>query len=288
MPTTTDMRGKVCLITGATSGIGLVAARELARFGARVVLVGRNPAKAEAVVSQIRSQTGNADVESLLADLSSQRQIHKLARQFRERSPRLDVLVNNAGGIWLTRTLTEDGLEMTFAVNHLAYFLLTHLLLDTLKASGPARIVNVASAAHRGATLDFDDLMGERRYDGWRQYCRSKLANILFTYDLARRLAGANVTANALHPGWVATGFAANNGWRGRVWQFASNCFAISSEKGARTIIYLASSPDVAGVSGRYFVRERDVPSSPASYDEEAQKRLWRVSTELTHLAAAR
>jgi NAD(P)-dependent dehydrogenase (short-subunit alcohol dehydrogenase family) len=276
--------GKVCLITGATSGIGLVTAREMARLGARVLLVGRNPAKCAAVAEQIRTQTGK-EVETLLADLSSQQQLRQLARQVRERSPRLDVLINNAGGLWLQRQRTVDALEMTFAVNHLAYFLLTHLLLETLQASAPARVVNVASEAHRKATLDFEDLQGERHYGGWRAYCRSKLANILFTYELARRLADSGVTANTLHPGWVATGFGRNSGWRGQLLHAAAQCLAISSEKGARTMLYLATAPEVAGISGQYFVRRRPIPSSPASYDEAAAKRLWQISLELTHLA---
>lgn len=283
-PTTTTVKGKVCLITGATNGIGLVAARELARQGARVVLLGRSPARCEAAVAQIQSQTGNREVESLVADLSSQQQVRGLARQIQVRFPHLDVLVNNAGGMWLRCELTEDGLEMTVAVNHLAYFLLTQLLTDTLKASAPARIVNVSSAAHRKTAIDFDDLMGECGYNGWRQYCRSKLMNLLFTYELSRRLDGTGVTVNALHPGWVATGFAGNNGWTGRVWQFVARCFAMSSEEGARSIVYLTSSPEVEGVSGRYFVRERAVPSSPVSYNEKDAKLLWNMSQELTGL----
>jgi NAD(P)-dependent dehydrogenase (short-subunit alcohol dehydrogenase family) len=282
------MRDKVCLVTGATSGIGLVTAHELAARGARVVLVGRNREKCDAAVRQIQTATGNKQVEALLADLSSQQQVRDLARQFRELSPRLDVLVNNAGGIWRPRQSTTDGLEMTFAVNHLAYFLLTLSLLDLLKARAPARVVNVSSRAHEGATLDFDDLQGERRYGAWRAYCRSKLANLLFTYELARQLAGTGVTANALHPGWVATGFAGNNGWRGRLFQFLARRFALRPEQGARTVVYLATSPEVAGVSGRYFDREKAVASSPASYDEAAAKRLWEVSLELTGLPAAR
>ncbi len=285
-PITPTLQGKFCLITGATSGIGLVTARELARQGAHVLMVGRSPTKCADTVGQIRAQTGNQAVEALLADVSSQRQIRDLARQVRSRVPRLDVLINNAGGMWLKREVTVDGLEMTFAVNHLAYFLLTHLLLETLRASAPARIVNVASEAHRRARLDFEDLQGERRYRGWRAYCRSKLANLLFTYELARRLAGTGVTANALHPGWVATGFARNNGWRGNLFQLAAHYFAISPEKGARTVIYLATAPEVQHVTGQYFVRERAVPSSPASYDEAAARRLWQISLELTRLAS--
>jgi NAD(P)-dependent dehydrogenase (short-subunit alcohol dehydrogenase family) len=282
------MEGKVCLVTGATSGIGLVTARELARQGARVVLVGRSHEKLDAVLQQIRAETGSQQkAEALLADLSCQEQVRDLARQFQERHQRLDVLVNNAGGMWLKRELTTDGIERTFAVNHLAYFLLTNLLLDVLKASAasaPARVVNVSSAAHKRATLDFDNLQGERSYGGWRQYCRSKLMNLLFTYELARRLEGTAVTANALHPGFVATGFAGNNGWRGRLIQLAARLFGLSVEQGARTIVYLASSPEVAGVSGRYFVRERAVDSSSASYDQAAAKRLWQLSAAMTGL----
>ncbi|MBV9125070.1 MAG: SDR family oxidoreductase [Planctomycetes bacterium] len=278
------LQGKVCLVTGATSGIGLVTARELARQGARVVLVGRNPDKTTATLRHIQTQTGNPNVDMLLADLSSQAQIRELARQFRERYPRLDVLVNNAGGIWMKRQLTVDGLEMTFAVNHLAYFLLTHLLLETLQASAPARIVNVASEAHRGVTLDFDNLQGEHRYGAWPAYRRSKLANLLFTYELAPRLEGTGVTVNALHPGWVATGFGGNNAWIGPWWKGVARLFALTPEQGARTVLYLVTSPNVAGLSGRYFVREKEVSSSPASYDQAAARRLWQVSLEMTHL----
>lgn len=278
------MHGKVCLITGATSGIGLVAARELASKGARVVLVGRDPGRCAAAVAQIQTQTGNRDVEALLADLSSQEQIRGLAQQFRERHARLDVLVNNAGGIWMTRQLTVDGLEMTFAVNHIAYFMLTQRLLDMLKASAPARVVSVSSDAHRRGTMDFDDLMGERHYGGWRAYCQSKLANLLFTYELARQLEGTGVTADALHPGWVATGFGSNNGWKGKLLQLAARCFAIGPEEGAKTITYLASSPEVAASNGRYFVKKQPVASSPESCDEAAAKRLWQMSLEMTRL----
>jgi NAD(P)-dependent dehydrogenase (short-subunit alcohol dehydrogenase family) len=281
---TISVQSKVCLVTGATSGIGAVAVRELARLGATVVLVGRDPQKAAAAVAQIRAQTGNPNVEALLADLSSQRQVRELASQFLQRHQRLDVLVNNAGGIWMRRQDTVDGLEMTFAVNHLAYFLLTHLLLDALRSSPSARVVNVASRAHQRAALDFDDLMGRQRYNGWRAYCRSKLANLLFTYELARRLEGTSVTVNALHPGWVATGFGGNNGWLGRLYRLLARCLTIGPEKGARTVVYLASSPEVAGINGRYFVRERPVPSSPASCDVADARRLWRISLELTGL----
>jgi retinol dehydrogenase-12 len=277
------MDGKVCLITGATSGIGLVTARELARRGARVLLVGRNREKCASVVQQIQAQTGSRQVEALLADLSSRAEVRRLAREVLERTGRLDVLVNNAGGIWMQRQETVDGLEMTFAVNHLACFLLTLLLLDRLKASAPARVVNVSSRAHRRARLDFDDLQSRKSYSGWGAYCRSKLANLLFTFELARQLSGTGVTANALHPGWVATGFAGNNrGLTGRLFYLAAHLFALSPEQGAKTVIHLASSPEVEGVNGKYFAAEKIVPSSPASLDEADAKRLWQMSLDLT------
>ncbi len=281
-PPDATMNGKVCLVTGATSGIGAVTARELARRGATVALAGRNEARCAAAVEQIRRQTGNPSVESLLADLSSPQQVRELARRFRERHSRLDVLVNNAGAIWMKRRETADGLEMTFAVNHLAYFLLTLSLIDLLKASAPARVVNVSSGAHRGAKLDFDDLMMKKSYHGWTAYSRSKLANLLFTYELARRLEGTGVTANAMHPGWVATGFGRDNGLLGAAWLLLTRLFAIGPEKGARTVVYLATSPDVAGVCGGYFVHERAVPSAPDSLDLASAKRLWQLSLDLT------
>ena len=281
---TTPMHGKVCMITGATSGIGLITAQTLARQGATVIVVGRNPERGTATVNRIKQQTGNPAVEWMVADLSAQVQVRHLARQFQERFARLDVLVNNAGALFARRSLSVDGIEMTFALNHLAYFLLTNLLLDTLKASAPARVVNVSSAAHRGARINFADLQGRQGYGGWRAYAQSKLANILFTYELARRLDGTGVTANALHPGFVATNFGRDN--RGlvaltmRVLQLA----AISPEQGARTIIYLAAAPEVEGMSGKYFVKEQVIPSSEASYDRDAAQRLWQVSAEMTGL----
>jgi NAD(P)-dependent dehydrogenase (short-subunit alcohol dehydrogenase family) len=286
MQPTAAMQGKVCLVTGATSGIGLVTARELARKGAHVVLAGRNPTRCADAVRHVREQTGSRTVESLVADLSSRQQVRDLVRQFRERHSRLDVLVNNAGGISFTRRETVDGLEMTFAVNHLAYFLLTLSLLDLLRAGAPARVVNVASAAHRRAVLDFDDLMGKRHYGGWRAYCRSKLANLLFNSELARRLEGSGVTANALHPGWVATNFGGGGGWRGWLLRSVAGCFALGPEEGARTVVYLASAPEVAGVSGGYFVRERPRLPSLAARDEAAARRLWQISLELAAVPA--
>jgi NAD(P)-dependent dehydrogenase (short-subunit alcohol dehydrogenase family) len=277
-----SLMGKVCLVTGATGGIGLVTARELARGGAVVVGVGRSPERAKAAAAQLRQQTGNAAVEYLVADLSAQAEIRRLAEAFRQRYDRLDVLVNNAGAMFLRREETVDGLERTFALNHLAYFLLTHRLLPVLRASAPARIVNVASAAHVGARLDFDDLQSRRGYRGFRAYGRSKLANVLFTYELARRLAGTGVTANALHPGFVGTGFGQQTAGRlAPLWRVVQ-LFALSPEHGAQTSIYLAGSPAVEGVTGQYFVKQQPVRSSPASYDEAVARHLWEVSLQLT------
>jgi len=279
------MSGKTCMVTGATSGIGRVTAQALAEQGARVIVVGRSPEKSAATVSHIKGQTGNDAVEFMLADLSAGEEIRRLAQEFTSRHPRLDVLVNNAGAFFWSRRQSADGFEMTFALNHLGYFLLTHLLLDTLKASAPARIVNVSSGAHHAAELDFDDLHGQGKYSGWQAYGRSKLANLLFTYELARRLEGTGVTVNALHPGFVATNLAANNfGWFGPLVKRLVNLWAIDVDEGAQTAIYLATSPDVAGVTGKYFVEDKAVQSSPASYDRAAAGRLWQVSAELTGL----
>jgi len=279
------MQGKICLVTGATSGIGLVTAQALAQQGATVVLVGRNPERTTATVSRIQQETGNPHVEYLIADLSAQDQVRQLAGEFQCRFARLDVLLNNAGAFIARRSLSVDGIEMTLALNHLAYFLLTHLLLDTLKATSAARIVNVSSDAHRKAQFDFADPQGAHRYRGWRAYCQSKLANLLFTYELARRLAGTGVTANAVHPGFVATGFGHNNRGLVGLGVWLAQFTALSPEQGAETLIYLATSPEVAGVTGTYFVKKRPVESSIASYDQAAAQRLWQLSTELTGLS---
>jgi NAD(P)-dependent dehydrogenase (short-subunit alcohol dehydrogenase family) len=278
------MSGKTSLVTGATSGIGAVAALELARRGATVIVAGRDRARCAETVRHIRARAGNNAVEAVVADLSVQAEIRRLAGEVRGRFPRLDVLLNNAGALFLKRQLSADGFEMTFALNHLAYFLLTHLLLDRLKASAPARVVNVASAAHRGARLNFDDLQGERGYRGYRAYRQSKLANLLFTYELARRLEGTGVTANALHPGVVATRFGRNN-WLWRLWGPVFRLFAISPAQGAETLVHLASAPEVERVSGKYFVKKQAVPSSPESYDRAAAERLWKASADLTRLS---
>ena len=280
------MKDKICLITGATSGIGKAAALQLAELGTTLILVGRNPEKTAATVQQIQEQTGNQEVHSIVADLSSQQAIRELADDFKARYQRLDVLINNAGALMLSRQETIDGIEMTFALNHLSYFMLTHLLLDLLKSSGPSRIVNVSSDSHRDSHLDFEDLQIQQKYGGYKAYGRSKLANVLFTYELARRLEGTGVTTNAVHPGLVASGFlATNNGLRGQVFNLFVKLIGRSSEKGARTVTYLASSPDLEGVTGQYFFDEGLVASSQASYNKDDSLRLWEVSGELTGLA---
>jgi NAD(P)-dependent dehydrogenase (short-subunit alcohol dehydrogenase family) len=278
------MNSKVCLVTGATSGIGQVTALELARLGARVLIVGRSPERCASTVAQIRAMTGAKLVESFVADLSSQADLRRLAGEVQEHTGRLDVLVNNAGAMFRSRAESVDGIEMTLALNHLSYFGLTKLLLPLLENSAPARIVNVASDAHTGTTIKFDDIEGKGRYSAWQAYKQSKLANILFTYELARRIAGTGVTANALHPGFVRTRFlnAFDGAWAGWLVKKFADLVAISPEQGARTSIYLASSPDVEGTTGRYFVKERPAESSRPSRDPAAAQRLWNLSEEMT------
>ena len=278
------MQGKVCVITGATAGIGQVAAIELARRGAHVVIVGRSAEKCAATQAQIRSGSASATVETLVADLSSLDETKRLAGQVRERYPRIDVLLNNAGAMFLKRAESADGIEKTFALNHLSYFVLTNLLLPVLNQSTPARIVNVASDAHKGVSINFDDIQFKQKYSGWKAYQQSKLANILFTYELARRIDGTGVTANTLHPGFVRTNFleALNDARAGWLLKKIGGLISLSPEKGARTSIYLASSPEVAGVSGRYYVKEKPVVSSPQSRDQSTAERLWKLSVEMT------
>ena len=277
------MSGKVCLITGGSDGIGYAAARELAAMGARVVITGRNAAKTAAAVQRIAAETGNPAVEGLLADLSSQAATRRLAADALARLPRLDALLNNAGGIFLSRTRSVDGIEMTFALNHLAYYLLTSLLLELLRASAPARIINVSSSSHRKAgKFRLSDLPDADRSGGYRAYGRSKLCNILFTRELARRLAGSGVTVNATHPGLVRTGIARNNGLVGRAVNAFIGARGVSAVRGAATPVYLATSPEVAGVSGRYFVDCREIEPSAAAYDSELAAELWRLSASLT------
>ncbi len=278
------LSGKTCMITGASSGLGLATATALARMGARIVLVCRDRGRGEAALSQIVQTTRNRDVEVMLADLSSQDAIRKLAGEFLAKERPLHALVNNAGAINMRRSLTVDGIETTFAVNHLAYFLLTLLLLDRLKASAPARIVNVTSEGHRTTGIRFDDLGGERDYAPFRAYCQSKLANVLFTHELARRLQGTGVTVNSVHPGAVATRLAQNNAAWLRILFKLAGLFFRSPERGAATSVYLASSPTVTDVTGRYFADSREKRSSPASYDEATARRLWEISARMTRL----
>jgi len=280
------MSGRTCMITGATSGIGRATAVMLAQLGATLVLVCRDRTRGAETVAEIRATTGNQAVELMLADLASQQSIRACARDFLSTGRPLHVLVNNAGVVNLQRTLTADGIETVFAVNHLAYFLLTELLLDRLKSSAPARVVNVASDAHRWGTMNFDDLGGERGYKVMRIYGQSKLANILFTYELARRLEGTSVTVNCLHPGAVGTGLGKNNGAWARVLIGMLRPFFRTPEGGAATSIYLASSAEVEGVTGKYFVDCKPKRSSRASYDEPTARRLWDVSAQMAGLAA--
>ncbi len=284
-----DLSGKTVMITGASSGIGRAAALGLARMGAELVLVCRSRERGERALDEIRRRTGNDHLTLLIADLSSQAQIRAVADEFLATERPLHVLLNNAGVVVMWRTETADGIETTFAVNHLAYFLLTALLLDRIKASAPARIVNVASDAHAmaGGPLDFDDLQGLKRYGGMRNYGMSKLANILFTRELARRLAGSGVTANCVHPGFVGSNFAKNNGVIARLAMTLLRPFARSPEKGAETAIHLCASRAVEGVSGEYFHdRQPAVPKEYAQSDPDA-RRLWELSERMTGLAPA-
>ncbi len=278
-----SMEDKTCLITGGSDGIGYVAARELARMGARVLIVGRNVAKTEEAASRIIDETGNREVGWLLADLSSQVEVRRLAEQVKEQLPKLDVLLNNAGAIFLSNSTTVDGIEMTFALNHLGYFLLTTLLLDLLKKSAPARIINVSSSSHFSPSeLDLETLPKPGSDHGYRAYGRSKLCNILFTYELARQLYGCDITVNALHPGLVRTNIARNNGILGRVANFFIRVRGVDAAKGAETLTFLASSPEVEGVTGKFFVDCRAVPSSSLSYDTVLASGLWEMSERLT------
>ena len=274
------MDGKVILVTGASSGIGRATAVGLARHGARLLLVGRNPSRCEEALAAVRA-TGGGDAQMLEADFSSLDGIRKLADAVLARAEHLDVLVNNAGTVLLRRTLTPDGYETTFAVNHLSYFLLTGLLLPLLRGRGPTRIVSVASDAHRSAPVDLDDLQNERTYSTFRVYGQSKSANILWTQELARRLGGEGVTANSLHPGVIRSNLGRGNGVVFDLIQRTFGIFMNSPDKGAQTSIYLATSPEVKDVSGRYFANSRE--GAPASHatDPSVARRLWEISEEL-------
>jgi retinol dehydrogenase-14 len=280
------MAGKTVLVTGGTAGIGRATAMGLAMMGAHLGITGRDRGRTEEAAAEIRAASGG-QVDVFVADLSCQAQVRRLAEQVQQACPRLDVLVNNVGGYWNTRHVTADGLERTFALDYLAPFLLTNLLLGRLKQSAPARVVTVASNAHTTCRIDFDDLQGERSYSGSRAYSQSKLGNVLFTYELARRLAASTVTANALHPGVVNTSFGAEDpGGVQRLFVPFVRPFLKTPVQGAATSIHLASSPDLEQVSGRYFANSKPKRSSKASYDQAAAARLWRVSAELVGLSA--
>lgn len=274
------MKNKTILITGGSDGIGKETAKRLAEMGANVVIVGRNPAKTEAAAQEIQQETG-ASVDVLIADLSDLNQVKRLAGEVRSQYPQLNILINNAGAIFLSRGETVDGYERTFALNHLSYFLLTDLLLDTLKKNTPARIINVASGAHYPGVIYFDDLMFTKRYRFRKVYSQSKLANVMFTYALARRLEGIGVTVNSLHPGFVRSNFASGNGRLAKIIRPIAFRSAITVEQGAETTIYLASSDEVEGISGKYYTLLKEKRSSDLSYDEEAQEKLWAMSEDL-------
>jgi NAD(P)-dependent dehydrogenase (short-subunit alcohol dehydrogenase family) len=279
------MQGKVCVITGATSGIGLIAAERLGAMGARLVLVGRDPARGDAALAQLRQRVPGLAVGIHYADLSRLSEMNRLADAIAAAEPRIDVLINNAGAIFQTRGVTEDGLERTFALNHMSYFVLSNRLRDRLVAAAPARIVSTASDAHRGNTLDFADLQSEHNYRAFRAYGRSKLCNILFTRELARWLAGTAVTANCLHPGFVATRFGDNvGGLMGIAIGLGKRLVAITPEQGAETIVHLASAPTLAGVSGGYFAKSRPATPTAAAQDDAAARRLWEESAKLAKM----
>jgi len=275
------IRGKVVVITGATSGIGRIAAERLAAMGARIVVVARDRGRAERTLVRLRAAGPDAAHRAHFADLATLAEMKRVGADIAASEPRIDVLVNNAGNVFATRALTADGLERTFAVNHMAYFVLTHVLRERLLAAQPARVVNTASAAHMGRTLDFDDLRLEKRYTTMTAYGRSKLCNILFTRELARRLAGTGVTANCLHPGFVATGLGQRDGGAFALAVRFSMLFASRPERGAETIVYLASAPEIAAVSGGYFIGTRQVDPSRAAQDDAAARRLWEVSARI-------
>jgi retinol dehydrogenase-14 len=281
------MGGKVVLITGGTSGIGKSAATALAAMGAEVVVTGRSRERGEAAIEEIRRASGNEGVSLALADLTVQAEVRRLADEFGRSHGRLDVLINNAGAVFSKREETVDGIERTLALNHLAPFLLTNLLLGLIKDSAPSRIITVSSEARRRAEIDFDDLQSERNYRGFQVYGNSKLANILFTYELAERLRGTGVTANCVHPGPVSTNFGMNNGGLMVLLFRALKPFMRTPEQGADTLIYLASSPEVEGVSGRYFADRKVISSFEEPHDVSVQRKLWEESEELTNLKVA-
>ncbi len=281
------MKDKHVLVTGATNGIGKQAALEIAEMGASVTIVGRNESKTRAVCSELQAGSGNEQIDWLLGDLSSMAEVRRVAEEFRARHNRLDVLLNNAGAVFSEYQTSADGYEMTFALNHISYYLLTMLLLDMLNGTaqeeGEARIINVSSSAHRNATLRLDNLRDKSGYGFMNSYGASKLMNVLFTYELARRLEGSGVTVNAVHPGLVDTGFGHNTS---RIWsamiKVLQKLFAISTERGAQTLVYLATAEEVAGISGEYWNEKTQKRSSKQSYDREQQAKLWDFSAKIT------
>lgn len=282
-----DMNGKRVLVTGATNGIGKEAALELAKMGAEVVIVGRDEIKTRNVRVELQTLSGNAKMDLLVADLSSMDEVRRIADEFRAKHDRLDVLLNNAGAVFSQFQASADGYEMTFALNHLSYYLLTNLLLDSIKQAaqtqGEARIINVSSSAHRNATLTLKNLRDESGYSFMNSYGASKLMNVLFTYELARRLADTTVTVNTVHPGLVDTGFGHNTG---RLWaaliKAAQKLFAISPERGAETLVYLAAAEEISGLSGKYWNEKQQKRSSDISYDRQLQRQLWEYSAAAT------
>lgn len=281
-----NLSGKVCMVTGATSGVGQATASHLAKLGASVVFVGRDPKKCALVADEIKAATGNPAVDFLVADLSSQKDVRRIAEEFKLRSPRLDVLVNNAGAIFFSRRKSVDGIEMTFALNHLAYFLLTNLLLDTLSASAPARVINITSARHGGAAMNFSDLELRKGYNGLKAYDQSKLANMLFTLELAKRVEGRGVTVNAIHPGYVESNLGKNDAGIFRPFVSLFRMGGITPEEASNYIVYLAASDAVANTTGSYFYKDK-ATASLAAYDEQAASLLWEVSAARVGLQEA-
>lgn len=282
-----DMNGKTVLVTGATAGIGKETALGIAKLGAHLVIIGRNEAKTRGVVDELKAASGNQKIDFLLADLSKMADVRKVAAEFIARFGTLNVLVNNAGAMNLTREVTADGFELTFGMNHLSYFLLTNLLVPALEKGAPSRIVSVASDAHLMASIDFDDLQAEKSYSSFGAYGRSKLMNILWTRELAKHLEGKKITANSLHPGFVASNFMNKPGFFGRLANAFQSLGGMTVQKGALTSIYLATSPEVEGVTGKYFAKRKEKLPSKAAQDDATAKRLWDVSEKLVSPAGA-
>ncbi len=280
------MKGRVSVVTGASTGIGFETARGLAALGSRVLLVCRDRERGEAAMARIRAEHERSDIELFLADLSNMDDLWRVAAEMQGRHPRIHVLVNNAGALFGRRSISANGIEMNFALNHLSYFILTNLLTETLVASSPARVVNLASQAHRKGRLDWDDLQLEHGYDGYQAYGNSKLMNLLFTFELARRLEKRGVTANCLHPGVVSTGIARRGRLHERLIWGLMRPFMINAEKGAAGVLRLASSPELAGVTGKYFNQLAEAEPEAAALDSTSAGRLWEISTELTKAGA--